>query len=261
VVVATGALGLVPWHAAYEPTAAGRHYALDDIVFSYAVSARDFCRTATAPDRPIRSSLVIGDPTGGLAFAGIEARAVHRGFYPDGTYLDGDATPDAVLAWIAAADGPCRLHFACHATSNPSAPAEAHLVLAGGQPLTARRILDATRLAALDIDQALLAACSTHGIGTDHDETFSLATAFLAAGARTVVGSLWPVPDRDTSTLMYLIHLYLHEGDRPADALHRAQRWMLDPHRAAPAGLPADDRRGTDPARPVAWAGFMHLGR
>jgi hypothetical protein len=260
VVVAMGALGLVPWHAAYEPSGTRRRYALDDIVFSYAVSARDFCRTATAPARPIRSSLVIGDPTGGLAFAGIEARAIHRSFYRDGTYLAADATPDAVLDWIATVPGPSRLHFACHAASNPRAPAEAHLVLAGGRTLTARRLLDTSRLAALDIDQAFLAACSTHGIGGHYDETFSLATAFLAAGARTVIGSLWPVPDEDTSTLMYLVHHYLHVGLPAADALHCAQRWMLDPQRTAPDGLPAH-HGGSDPARPLAWAGFTHLGR
>jgi CHAT domain-containing protein len=64
--------------------------------------------------------------------------------------------------------------------------------------------------------------------------------------------------------LMYLVHHYLRaEGRGPADALHRAQLWMLDPNRGAPVGMPPELARhiGDGLARPVAWAGFTHLGQ
>lgn len=264
VLVPMGPLGLVPWHAAYRLTPAGRRYAVEDMVVSYSVSARTFIRAAHQPHRPIRSSLVVGDPTGGLTFAGIEARAVHERFHPDGTYLTGDATPDAVIDWLNTAPGPSLLHFACHATVDPRSPLDAHLLLADDRTLTARRLLDVCRLGALEIEYAFLAACSTHSIGADYDETLSLATVLIAAGTHTVFGSLWPVPDTDTSMLMYMIHHHLGEGHAPAYALHRAQRWMLDPRREPPDGMPLDLAglcAGPNLARPIAWAGFAHLGR
>lgn len=272
VLIPMGMLGVVPWHAAYASTGGRRRYAIQDMVFSYAISARGLCATARHPIRPITSSLVIGDPSGDLEFAGIEASAVHRGFYSDGTYLgrsiDGTAAPatrDAVLQWLASASGASTLHLASHASVDPRFPADAHLLLAGGEKLAARTLLEASRLGALAIDQVFLAACTTNVIGEDYDEAFSLATAFLAAGAHTVFGSLWPVPDTETSLLMYMVHHHLNvNACAPMDALHRAQLWMLDPGREPSAGMPSDLIRfcgGPAPPRLAAWAGFTHLGR
>jgi hypothetical protein len=268
VLVPMGALGLVPWHAAYTGSGTGRRYAIADLVLSYSVSARMFCAAARHPLRPIGSALVVGNPGDDLPYAGAEARAIHRRFHPGGVFLGegGEkATPDRVLAWIAEATGPSLLHLACHGWVDPSRPADAHLVLADGARLSAGTLLEATRLAGLPVDQVYLAACTTHAIGTDYDESFSLATAFLAAGAQTVFGSLWPVPDADTSLLMYLVHQHLTvDGNTPVDALHRAQRWMTDPYRRPPDGMPVELVRaawGRSPAQPGAWAGFIHLGR
>ncbi|MFD9069352.1 CHAT domain-containing protein, partial [Streptomyces lasiicapitis] len=91
------------------------------------------------------------------------------------------------------------------------------------------------------------------------------ATAFLVAGARSVVGTLWPVPDDATSVLMFMAHHYLRaEGEPPARALRRAQSWMLDPDRVLPPALPvslAHRARRIDPDDLSAWAGFTHLGQ
>jgi CHAT domain-containing protein len=272
VLVPMGMLALVPWHAAYTGDGARRRYAVQDAVISYSVSARMLCAAARHPLRPIRSALVVGDPEGNLPFAGLEAHAIHQRFHPGGSYFGRHATaatptgtPGQVLDWIAAAaPGPSLLHFACHGVVDPRRPADAHLVLAGGT-LTARRLLEASRLAALAIDQVFLAACTTSVGGADYDEAFSLATTFLAAGAHTVFGSLWPVPDSHTSLLMYLVHHFFNvDSCAPVDALHRAQLWMLDPGRRPPDGMPgALARLCADPgaADPVSWAGFTHLGR
>ncbi|GDY85615.1 hypothetical protein SAVCW2_48140 [Streptomyces avermitilis] len=111
----------------------------------------------------------------------------------------------------------------------------------------------------------LLAACRSHVSGRGHNEAYTLATAFLVSGARSVIGSLWPVPDDATSVLMYLTHHYLRTGgEPPAKALRRAQLWMLDPDRDRSAELPAElaDRvRHIDPDDLSAWAGFTHLGQ
>jgi CHAT domain-containing protein len=63
--------------------------------------------------------------------------------------------------------------------------------------LAARELLAVSRVATLPIDTVVLAACTTNLGGAD-DEALSLATAFLAAGARTAFATLWRVPDAST---------------------------------------------------------------
>jgi CHAT domain-containing protein len=213
--------------------------------------------------------LIVGNPTGDLPAAGDEALAVHRRFYSEGTYfgVPGEiaGSPDDVLDWLTARPaGRAVLHLACHAVADPARPADARLVLAGGD-LSVRLLLDRSRQSALRVDQVFLAACSTGAVSDDYDEALSLATSFLAAGARTVIGSLWPVPDDATALLMYLVHHYLRDaGCDPATALHRAQLWMLDPGRTLPAGTPEwlvrRHRAAGAVPDPSAWAGFIHLG-
>ncbi|MEU6020354.1 CHAT domain-containing protein [Micromonospora sp. NPDC047134] len=272
VLVPMGVLGLVPWHAAYRETASGRRYAVHDLIVSYSPSARLLCSAAGRPVQPIRSALVVGDPLGDLPFAGIEAQAIHGRFHPEGRYLGGPADdpehlarPQAVLEWVRTVGaGSSLLHLACHGRVDPARPADSHLVLAGGL-LPARELLEVSRVAALDLGQVFLAACTTNLAGGLPDEAFSLSTAFLAAGAQTVFGSLWSVPDVGTSLLMYQVHHFLREqGCAPAEALHRAQLWMLDPHRAPPEGMPPElaiHCSRADNAAPLAWAAFTHLGR
>jgi hypothetical protein len=261
-----GMLGLVPWHAACTRTRDGRRYAIEEAVISYSPSARMFCDGGAYLPTPIRSALVVGDPGGDLRFAAIEARAIHSRFYPDGSYLGRTGTPRDVLDWIGSSPaGPSILHFACHAAIDSERPAEARLILGGGEELSAGELLERSRSAALDIEQVFLAACTTSITGSDHDEVFSLATSFLAAGARTVFGSLWPVPDTETSLLMFMVHRFLRvDGCPPADALHRAQLWMLSPQREIPPDLPVELRGRCHVGvrfDPVAWAGFTHYGR
>jgi len=261
VLVPTGPLSSVPWHAAFHTAGDRRRYAVEEAVISYAVSGRAFVESAREPARTVKSVLIVGDPTGDLPFAGLEARAIGAAFYPDAAHL---GTPQDVLDWVdAAAPGPSLLHLACHGRADPDRPADACLRLAGAD-LTARQLLAASRTAELEIEQVFLAACTTGRTGIDHDEAFSLTTAFLAAGAHTAFGSLWPVPDEETSMLMYVVHHHLAAGCGPADALHRAQLWMLDPDRRPPAGMPDELARhtaGPRPAEPRCWAAFTHQGR
>jgi CHAT domain-containing protein len=73
-----------------------------------------------------------------------------------------------------------------------------------------------------------------------------LTQGFMYAGARSVIASLWQVPDRATAELMTHFYSYLLEHDlNPAQALRRAQ---LDVAAA---------RRWRDP---YFWGGFVLLG-
>ncbi|MEI5103896.1 CHAT domain-containing protein [Streptomyces sp. PmtG] len=279
VLVPMGGLGLVPWHAAWTDTTEGRTYALHEAEISYAASARLLCEVAARPAVPhTGAALVVGDPTGDLRYAGEEADAVRRAFYPRGQFLgrraggaaDGPGTPAEVVSWLTRASDDegaegAVLHLACHAAVARDAHRTAYLALHGGD-LAAEELTEAMAAGRRGrLGLVLLAACRSHVSGHGDNEAYSLATAFLVAGARSVVGSLWPVPDDATSVLMFMAHHFLRtEGEPPARALRRAQLWMLDPARALPAALPpplAERARRIDPDDLSAWAGFTHLGR
>jgi CHAT domain-containing protein len=75
------------------------------------------------------------------------------------------------------------------------------------------------------------------------DDWVGLVQAFLSAGARSVVATLWPVDDRATSELMTEFHRQLASGQPMVSALANAQRRMIRTSR-----------------NPSYWAGFTLSG-
>ena len=71
----------------------------------------------------------------------------------------------------------------------------------------------------------------------------SLARSFFQARASAVVGSLWPLRDRDSGALMDAFYRRLSRGDTVPSALAEAKRDRIR------AGAPA-----------AAWAGVVLLG-
>src|SRR5262249_33528468 len=57
---------------------------------------------------------------------------------------------------------------------------------------------------------------------------FGLQRAFLLAGARSLVMSLWKVPDEETRALMDRFYRDLLRGKSRAEALRGAQLWLRD---------------------------------
>jgi CHAT domain-containing protein/tetratricopeptide (TPR) repeat protein len=124
-------------------------------------------------------------------------------------------------------------HFAGHAKYVWQNPSLSHLSLANDETLPLYWVpmwmdLRATRL-------AVLSACET-GMTPARDpaqEFAGLFTAFLTAGAPTVLASLWPVENVSTALMTHRFYQY-HLGDPhegitprpPADALHDAQAWL-----------------------------------
>jgi CHAT domain-containing protein len=250
-----------------------------DAVISYAASGRQLCEIAQRSPLPLTlSPAVVGDPTGTLPGALLEARAIADTCYPAARYLgfappggsvsaDGPGTPSEVLRLMptSASPGASMLHLGCHAAVGTE-PGQSHLVLAGRQELRVDAIL---RQASGRSPQAVgglvsLAACSSDQAVSEYDEALTLATAFLAAGAVTVVGARWEIPDNGTSLLMFMFHHLMTAGHPPREALRLAQLWLLDPARSVPPGMRADladqaTRPGLDD--PVMWAGIVHHGR
>ncbi|WP_225826718.1 CHAT domain-containing protein [Streptomyces naphthomycinicus] len=293
VLVPCGRLGIVPWHAARLPSGAPDEYLCQTMVISYAASGRQFLDAVRRTRRaPAADPVLVADATLSLDYAGPEVTALYRSCYPRAR-LYGDmyappvtpvapGTPDEILDLL---DGtPSLLHLACHASAGTS-PTTSFLVLAhpdgrpgsGDRPghdpdpdpdrLTVSRLLarPRTERGGTEGPLVVLSACETDLTTRDHDEALTLTTAFLAGGARDVVGSRWIAQDSDTALMMAVFHHCLSvEGRGPADALRAAQLWMLDPHRRAPGPIPpellAELDRNQRLAHPAAWAAFIHQG-
>jgi tetratricopeptide (TPR) repeat protein/CHAT domain-containing protein len=105
------------------------------------------------------------------------------------------------------------------------------------------RLDEVTRLQ-LNADLVVLSACET-GRGRLYagEGVTGLARAFLYAGSRGVVCSLWAVDDRETASFMALLYGGLKDGKAAADALRSAKLEMIR------AGKP-----------PVYWAPFILIG-
>jgi tetratricopeptide (TPR) repeat protein len=281
VLVPIGPLSLVPWHAARSRPGddAPWYYACAAAVISYAASARQLLQVSSQPARALGAEpVIVADPIAELGYAVQEAEAIRESCYPNARYLgsapgrgsaDGEGRPGEVLDVLPASGRPGAsvLHIGCHANVVGSAPGRSHLLLAGHQQLRVDEILKhaSGRLPGTPGGLVSLAACRTDLMADDYDEALTLATAFLAAGAVTVVGARWEIPDKESALLMFMYHHFMVRGGHPPrDALRLAQLWMIDPRRVAPAEMPAplaEKARAPRLARPTAWAGFTHQGR
>ena len=133
------------------------------------------------------------------------------------------------------------------------------LVLAGanraGDPSSEGEdgILTAEELASLDLSGAelvALSACDT-GLGTlqTGEGVMGLRRALEIAGARTVLMSLWPVPDYEAMQWMTAFYQARLGGSRVVDASQRASVSAL-----------ARLRERKLPTHPYLWAGFVAAG-
>jgi len=122
------------------------------------------------------------------------------------------------------------LHVACHGVLDRRFPLDSALVLSLPDPteegrangyLQAWEIFEDVRL---DADLVVLSACDT-GLGVElgGEGLIGLIRAFQYAGARSVVASLWKVPDHSTSVVMERFHAGLKMGLNIDEALRRAQ--------------------------------------
>jgi CHAT domain-containing protein len=105
----------------------------------------------------------------------------------------------------------------------------------------------------LDADLVYLSACDTSGSdGTIDAEGFSgLTSAFLYAGSRTVVASLWPVESRATETLtVRAMRSYLNAGARVPFAFALRDAMLQSLH-----------DKDVRLRHPSMWAAFISVGR
>ena len=124
-------------------------------------------------------------------------------------------------------------------------------------------ILTALEAAELDLDKVelvVLTACETgRGRVAGGEGVLGLQRGFQIAGARSVVASLWKVPDEETHQLMREFYDRVW-SDKPmprVEALRQAQLWMVENWKPR-GGLERPAPQGPSP--PYVWAAFVLSG-
>lgn len=238
IIVPDGALFNIPFGALVAP---GGRYLVEQCEVSISPSASVWVNTHHATARG--SVLAVAQPSPRdftpLPRAADDARSM-RSLYSDAIVLIGDAVETADFLRRSAA---ARLvAFSGHATPRAlvfQSGRDGHDFL-GADEVASHRLASKPTV--------ILAACST-GQGTLRrvEGIDSIATAFLAAGARSVVATLWDIEDEPSSAMFLAINKALAAGQSPAAAVRTAQLAML-----------------RDPSatyrRPANWAGVFVVG-
>ena len=153
------------------------------------------------------------------------------------------------------------LHLAVEALVEPENPGNSALLLSPRRydeqaiPVEARQL--ATQLAVERQAMVVLSGLDSgvHGIGPG-----PFLEAFGAAGASSVVASLWPVVDESTTHLFAAFYASIADGAHPVTAFRNAQRRLL----AEPLRFDQGESRQPvdfDASHPYYWAGYrMHRG-
>jgi hypothetical protein len=241
VLVPVGALSGLPLHAA--PTTRGAP-ALADRLYTYAPRAT-MLRRPSPPIGPDRDIVAVADPAratgGGLPGTRAKVAALARCFPGVHCLAGPDATTRAVLQALPAAS---LVHMGCHGISDPLSPMRSVLLLAGTDRL---RLSDLLVTDVAHVDLVFLSACQSAVSDSDlPGESMNLAAGLAAAGARAVIGSLWPVNDEATADLTEAFYKAVVDGVPSAWALRSAQL------RLATGPPPWSD--------PYFWAGLVYTG-
>jgi CHAT domain-containing protein len=111
-------------------------------------------------------------------------------------------------------------HFAKHAKLDTADYEESKLIFTNNETLKFKEIYSLN----IPAELVTLSACNT-GIGRYHsgEGLMSLSRALVYAGARSVVHSLWRIPDEETAEIMGNFYAFLREGHTKSEALHKAK--------------------------------------
>jgi CHAT domain-containing protein len=245
-------LNYVPFAALRDP-ATGRYLAQDYAIFllpSAGALAALRGNPASAAPVEIGPTSVFAPLTDRLIASRDEAEAVARALRPAAILLGTRASERAVR--LALGSGGL-VHLATHADLSPRTPLFSGIELApsGDRPDSDGR-LDLHEILGLRIGSSLvfLSGCETAlgaSVTTDFvpgEDYATLARAFLYAGARNVIATLWRVEDQGAAE--FATRFYRHyPASPPPEALALAQRDML-----------ADVRY----RMPYYWAGYVLNG-
>jgi CHAT domain-containing protein len=139
------------------------------------------------------------------------------------------------------------VHFAAHAVADEAAPRRSGILLEPDDREDGWLQVHEIPHVSMPADLVVLATCRSHaGRFVRGEGLLGLSRAFMRAGARAVVATLWEVEDAETRRFVRAFYRELASGDRPDTALREAQLQMI--------------RAGGRSADPRAWASFVLTG-
>lgn len=215
-------LHLLPLHAMFSERDGSKKYLTDDYLITYAPSAKilRLCLSAARTSN-LEGCVAWANPRKDLPFARKEAEAIAA---VQGWRILPAVTRERLIERSRTAGF---IHYSGHA--NGSA-----LLFHGSDDPSMEEPYDTGDIfVSLDVPQAslvTLSACDTGKVKLGMtDEYFGLPSAFLHAGASTVICSLWPVSDISTTLLMARMYKLMNEGLGKAESLWKAQLWLKNP--------------------------------
>lgn len=131
-----------------------------------------------------------------------------------------DATPSATLENMKKAD---LIVIVAHGVTDAREPAAASLILSPDRD--GEYLLTASKVRTAHLDDApivILAGCEAGRVQATQ-EPWSLATSFLAAGARAVIAPTEQIPDEEAGKAFSSLVAQIRDGANPVDALHAEQ--------------------------------------
>lgn len=230
IIVPDDAVAAVPF-AALRP--AHGKYLLEEHDVIVVPSASSYVESGTAQPVERKRVAIVADPAFDRNIVGNlerlpgarrEAESLARLDGGATLLVDRDATPARFLRALAESDV---LYVASHAFVNTRDASLSVLVLApsGDDGLLRLSTISKQRLRHRPL--VVLGGCRTAVPGGGKGSIRSLALAFLAAGSRGVVGTLWDVEDESTYALLTDFQRRMRDGASPAAALREAQLQML----------------------------------
>lgn len=233
--IAVGALGLLPLHAARRPESTaptGHRHVIDDLAVSYQANVRALGAAHSMRSLAGRhhTLLTVTEPAP-VSYTPLPSAKwqtqLARQHFPSGTgvSLGGpEATREAVLAALGHASVQ---HFACHGEVVDGSPLDGGLVLSQDRLLTVRDVLGLTPL---DVRMAVLPACRTGALDrTVLDEAAGMPSALLQGGYAAVMATGWDADGWVCALITDRFYAHwLGEGMEPEQALRQAQIWVRD---------------------------------
>jgi len=214
---------------------------------------------AVSPDGTVLPQLA-----GARAEVRLVARTLSAADTVDTVLIGETATEEAVRA---AAPRARVIHFAAHAFADAGGGRDPFIALASSRGLHGAHAVDG-RLTASEIyalpltaDLVVLSACRSASGKISSDGIADLSRAFIAAGAPSVVASLWEAADATTAILMKAFYRAYAAGEPKDRALREAQLHLLRELRAGHVTVAVNGARATLPEHPMFWAGFVLQGK
>lgn len=237
-IVPSGSLHYLPFASLFS---SGKRYLVEDAAITTLPNASSMFFADSKSASSNTSLFAVGNPArtgkeGALPFAEHEVKAIAGKYQAKIVLMGKEAAETAVKEKDLGAMGV--MHFAAHGRYNARYPMTSALLLAADDRNDGN--LEAYEIFGLNLNPVLvvLSACQS-GLGRVEggDDVQSVNRAFMYAGARNVVASLWNVSDESTCRLMEYFYDALKE--KPvSQALRQAQLRLMkefpDPYFWAP---------------------------